>query len=209
MERASTDTFRVTGADTSEIVTPEQLKQIIRVTPRRFQLEDWSKCYSMTRDGASVTRFLQCLESLGGSILIIRDSAGRCFGGFSAEPWASHDSYYGSGECFVFKFDEHKKFAYFPWSGKNEFLTLSNPRGIAMGGGGGYAFQLDAQFKAGSSTPCDTFDSPALAGTPEFTAYYFEGMSLVHRLAGLSPSVCQSLILFCCFCDCDIVWATR
>jgi hypothetical protein len=100
---------------------------------------------SMTRDGASITRLVECCEGFSGTVLVVKDSHGRVFGGFSAEPWQLHDIYYGSGECFVWKTEgsgAERKFAYFPWSGKNEFFTLSNKNGIAMGGG--YVLQSDA-----------------------------------------------------------------
>ena len=35
--------------------------------------------------------------------LIVRDQQGHTFGGFASEPWHPSPSYYGNGECFLFK----------------------------------------------------------------------------------------------------------
>jgi hypothetical protein len=72
----------------------------------------------------------------------------------------------GPQEAFVFKF--HPDFEHYRWTGKNEFICLSNPHHLAMGGGGQFAFQLDDELDGGVSGPSETFGNPKLSSRGMF-----------------------------------------
>jgi hypothetical protein len=42
--------------------------------------------------------------------------------------------YYGSGECFTWKYFEGK-FEVFKWTGRNDYIALCEPEYISFGGG--------------------------------------------------------------------------
>ena len=72
--------------------------------------------------------------------------------------------------------------AVYRWSGLNDFFmfTGADPPFIAMGGGGAFAWRLDASLRFGSSGECSTYQSPAMASTKEFEAILFEVWCPVH-----------------------------
>jgi hypothetical protein len=75
-------------------------------------------------------------------------------------------------ECFVYKF--HPEFTVYKWTGKNDYYVLSNPNHLAMGGGGGFAFQLDDELDTGVSGPSDTFGNTRLSSRGMFKCLSIE-----------------------------------
>lgn len=52
----------------------------------------------------------------------------------------------------------------------NSYFLFTSPDSIGVGGGGGgFALYLDQDLDQGGSAPCETFASPSLASSPEFT----------------------------------------
>jgi hypothetical protein len=187
----------------------------------------------MTVHGVSMSHMLRIMGEYPCGLILITDMNDQQFGGFVSQPFVSNaqarNSYYGSGECFVFKlikkseeeirresleveytlnlhervtknhqnnitsskFDftksaEHKNFleelsvdeyrvAIYHWQGDNDFFmfTGDSPTFIAMGGGSP-AFQLDSDFRKGTSANCITFRSPVLASKSDFFVKRFE-----------------------------------
>ena len=72
--------------------------------------------------------------------------------------------------------------AVYRWSGLNDYFmfTGADPPFIAMGGGGAFAWRLDASLRFGSSGECSTYQSPAMATTKDFQAILFEVWCPVH-----------------------------
>lgn len=132
--------------------------------PDRDAMRQWVKVYCMSRDGASLSTLLYKMLShkrASSFLVIIEDSWGYVFGGYSATAFKTSPSYYGSGESFVFKF--HPEFSVYRWTGLNDYFVLSNTSHLAMGGGGGFAFQLDDELDTGVSGPSETYGNPRLS----------------------------------------------
>jgi len=80
--------------------------------------------------------------------------------------------YYGDSKSMVYTFQdgELQTFAARDCAGSsaNEYYQLANPDALAMGGGGHFAFFLEADLDAGTTGACDTFASPLLTGDEDF-----------------------------------------
>ena len=57
----------------------------------------------------------------------------------------------------------------FRWRGADDYFMITGDRYIAMGGGSAYAWQVDSDFRYGTTGPCSTFESPTLSSTRSFT----------------------------------------
>jgi len=171
----------------SELLHETHLRTLIKACPARYSLQVWGLVYSMARDGVSRTRFLDTLASLPCALIVFRDMRRAVFGGFASVPFraAAAQNYYGSGECFVFRVHQPPgteapqgpldpatppsgSVQLFRWRGADEFFMITGENYLAMGGGSGYAWQVDSSFRFGSSAPCSTFESPGLASARSF-----------------------------------------
>lgn len=77
--------------------------------PPRLQLsETWSLVYSLENDGVSLgTLYHKCLSPSfdrgAGFILVVQDAAGGNFGAYLTDPPRPSPSFYGTGECFLWR----------------------------------------------------------------------------------------------------------
>ena len=100
----------------SEILPLPFLQRLVQATPARYHLSVWSCVYSMTRDGVSLSALMAAMDGKECGIVVMRDMGGKTFGGFVSGGFISNaqafNSYYGTGECFVWdvrdKTDEEK-----------------------------------------------------------------------------------------------------
>lgn len=146
-----------------KILTPDCHKQIRHRLPRTLQIDSMTLLYSMLNDGSDMSTFYQATVGNPYSVLIVETIAGEKFGGFISGEFKVSSSYYGSGECFVFKFDKKGTIEHYPWTTANQLFVYSTATEIGMGGDGdGFAFILDSDFATGSTNSCTTFGNPAL-----------------------------------------------
>ena len=157
---------------------PSPTPQIIGCAPPRYRHNRWSLRYSVAHHGISLKTLYRHVDDLRGTIVLIRDNAGRVFGGYNTESWkargsgGSNTGYYGTGESFCFAFEpELKRYA---WSGENQFFMSSSLEGLGMGGGSAFAWYIDKDILDGTSGACNTFNSPQLSGMPDFQVVHFE-----------------------------------
>ncbi|KAI7855060.1 TLDc domain-containing protein [Circinella umbellata] len=138
----------------------------------------WSLLYSLDQHGASLTTlYRQCRPYRGPCILAIKDADDSIFGAFLNEPFKSNNaSYYGTGECFLWKYcAKSGNIQVFPWTGKNEYMILSETEFIAIGGGDGkFGLWINSDLEHGHSEPCPTFDNECLSRKPEFACMELE-----------------------------------
>lgn len=86
----------------------------------------------------------------------------------ATEEWRNkRDSYYGSGESFLFTF-KNDRFVKYIWTRNNSYFQLSNFDGLAMGGGHHFGLFIDGDLHRGSSDHCETFGSATLSGHKTF-----------------------------------------
>ncbi|KAI8370273.1 TLDc domain-containing protein [Blakeslea trispora] len=146
--------------------------QIRPYIPRRFRIvQNWDLLYSLDQHGASLATLYSCTENfVGPCILIIQDLDEQIFGAYLSHSFQLQTHYYGTGECFLWKStSQHEtkatipKIKVFPWTGKNDYMILSNPNFVAIGGGDGkFGLWLDSELHDGHSDQCPTFDNEAL-----------------------------------------------
>ncbi|CAG8572486.1 9306_t:CDS:2 [Rhizophagus irregularis] len=149
--------------------------------PRRVRLApSWNLLYSLDQDGTSMTTMYHKVKDKGPLILVIKDMDEQVFGAFVSEPLKQRPSYYGSGECFLWKYVNEgetlpPKVKFYMWTGRNEYMILSEHDYLAIGGGDGrVGLWMDSDLERGSSARCDTFDNEVLSSTPEFICMGFE-----------------------------------
>jgi TLD len=103
----------------------------------------------------------------------VKDKKGHVFGGFAADPWGKHGTFYGNGACFLFTLlPEFRVFfatgynTNFQWCGY-KFSQL--PNGVGFGGQVGYySLLIESSLDTGMSRPSATFGSPCLASAETF-----------------------------------------
>ncbi|KAL0095309.1 TLD-domain-containing protein [Phycomyces blakesleeanus] len=172
--------------DTEPVMTSEIAEQLRPYLPRRYRLApQWSLLYSLDQHGISLTTLYRLVKSnKGPCIITIKDADDQIFGAFLNETLTCGTSYYGTGECFLWKTTRQDstqtahispKIKVFPWTGKNEYMILSENDFIAIGGGDGkFGLWLNADLEKGHSEQCPTFDNECLSPSPEFECIELE-----------------------------------
>eukprot|EP01133_Synstelium_polycarpum_P013823 gene13823-16294_t len=157
---------------TSTLITPTDCKDIIPDLPIFYQLRDWKLLYQSGRDGISINTLYSKTRDKDnfGCILLIRDSENNVFGGFLSESLRRTDSksYYGTGECFLFKIKP--TYTSYGWTKENECFIQTTEKYISMGGGnnGKYGLWLDEDFHDGGTYRCETYDNDPLSTREDF-----------------------------------------
>ncbi|RHY98393.1 hypothetical protein DYB35_010908 [Aphanomyces astaci] len=136
-------------------------RQLCTVQYSRSPPTDLIRVDSLAQHGASLDTLYRKVYHRRASLVVVETGDGDIFGAFAASPWAVSNSFYGTGECFVFTC--YPKFEHFPWKGHNAMFMFSNDSMLAMGGGGGFAFGLNADLSRGTSARCLTFENRYLS----------------------------------------------
>ncbi|UZJ57139.1 hypothetical protein CBS101457_006459 [Exobasidium rhododendri] len=101
-----------------------------------------------------------------GLVLAIKDSNDNIFGAFVNERIRAQSSYYGSGECFLWKAVGDSEVKTYKWTGCNDYMVLTEAHYLSFGGGDGkYGLWLDGQLEKGVSSKCPAFDNEVLCET--------------------------------------------
>ncbi|CAG8478809.1 2504_t:CDS:2 [Paraglomus occultum] len=145
----------------------QQLPRISRIAPK------WNLLYSLDQDGSSMTTLFRKVKDKGPLILAIKDADDQVFGAFVTDPFRPRTSFYGTGECFLWKCihvnKETPMVRFYLWSGKNEYLIFCSIDYFAIGGGDGRTgLWVDSGLEKGTSAACETFDNEILSSTPQF-----------------------------------------
>ncbi|CAG8547715.1 11532_t:CDS:2 [Funneliformis mosseae] len=170
-------------SDTEPVLNIDMAEQIRQQLPRRVRLSPtWNLLYSLDQDGTSMTTMYHKVKDKGPLIVAIKDMNEQVFGAFVSESLKPRPSYYGTGECFLWKYLLPKERDTFPpkinsylWTGRNEYMILSEHDYLAIGGGDGrVGLWMDSDLERGSSARCDTFENDILSSSPEFECMGFE-----------------------------------
>ncbi|KAG6057241.1 oxidation resistance protein 1 [Claviceps sp. LM77 group G4] len=92
----------------SGLLTAAVAEEIRTMVPERLRIaEDWRLIYSLEQDGASLaTLYHKCRVFEGhraGFVLVVKDQDGGTFGAYLSEHPRPSPSYFGNGECFLWK----------------------------------------------------------------------------------------------------------
>ncbi|PWN32283.1 TLD-domain-containing protein, partial [Meira miltonrushii] len=112
-----------------------------------------------------------------GLILAIKDEEDHVFGFFANERLRAQTSYYGNGECFLWKQTDQGQLKTFKWTGRNDYMILTEAHYLSFGGGEGkYGLWVDGRLEQGVSSHCPAFDNEILCdGKDDSTAPQKEG----------------------------------
>jgi hypothetical protein len=175
----------IMSSESSSIITHQQMSQLLSLLPITQRSKSFMLRYSMRRDGASLATLLShCVirDSKGcysptSMVVIIEDSWGYIFGGYSPHSFEIRSGYYGSGESAVFSLLPHVNF--YPWTKENNFFIISNMEQLAFGGGDeGFSWSLDDELDTGVSNRSATFRNKQLSSSEFFKCLNVEVWSL-------------------------------
>jgi len=150
--------------------------------PFRYKYHDWKLLFSTSVHGTSLLTFYKHLDRKAPTILVIRDTDGHLFGGFSSQPWHISKTFFGTGESFLFSLMPN--FAVYTWTGADDYYCIGNRDFLAMGGGGTsgrYGLWLDSELSAGTSEVSKTFLNRRLSLNEEFTCAVVEVYAIVPK----------------------------
>ncbi|ORZ04180.1 TLD-domain-containing protein [Lobosporangium transversale] len=151
--------------DTDPVLEPEIAQQIRMQLPRKLRnATKWNLVYSSDQHGISMTTLFHRCRGKGPMVMAIKDSTGCVFGAFITEELKPNLSYYGTGEWYVDLKRKQKVVQFWKWTGKNDYMVLSEPGFIGLGGGDGkFGLWLHSDLEMGHSAKCATFDNEPLA----------------------------------------------
>jgi hypothetical protein len=108
--------------------------QLSQSLPSILKFRNWSLAYSTKTCGSSTKQFFRLVEEIGPSVLVIKAAeTGYIFGAFASESWRQERLYYGSGDCFLYTFQDSETLECFYATRKNEFYMLTEADFISLG----------------------------------------------------------------------------
>ncbi|XP_052389660.1 oxidation resistance protein 1 isoform X2 [Carassius gibelio] len=162
------ESFRPSLNEPSILLQPDQIEKLAKHLPPRTIGYPWSLAFSTSKHGMSIKSLYRAMQGQESPVLmVIKDSDGQLFGALASEPLKVSDSFYGTGETFVFTFCP--EFEVFKWTGDNMFFVKGDMDSLAFGGGGGeFGLWLDGDLYHGRTHSCKTFGNPMLSKTEDF-----------------------------------------
>ncbi|KAI9282060.1 TLD-domain-containing protein [Umbelopsis sp. AD052] len=167
--------------DTDPVLTDSLADALRPHLPVRLRLtSSWTLLYSLDQHGISLSTLYQKVKGKGPCILAIKDANDQIFGGYLNEPLKPSPAYYGTGECFLWRATDvtNKDGAsvrVYPWTGKNDYMVLSEPDFVAIGGGDGkFGLWLHSDLERGHTEECPTFDNEPLTSSRKFECVELE-----------------------------------
>ncbi|KAF1920647.1 hypothetical protein BDU57DRAFT_509044 [Ampelomyces quisqualis] len=100
--------YRHGTREKGKLLSKALAEEIRLLVPPRLQLVDeWSLAYSLEQNGVSLATLYQKSDEYrgkrGGYVLVIRDGSGSVFGAYLSDPPHPSSSFYGNGECFLWR----------------------------------------------------------------------------------------------------------
>eukprot|EP00971_Amphidinium_carterae_P061226 1212122-Amphidinium_carterae.1 len=123
----------------STLLTEELAECLFEYLPVSVRLpgsSQWVLAYSPKAHGVSLHTFYRNVEKCRRTLVLIADTQGFLFGGFTPETWKPHHHFYGSGEAFVFTFGRlgvNPRVRLFPSTTQNRCFMFSDAHSFAMG----------------------------------------------------------------------------
>ncbi|XP_042243792.1 oxidation resistance protein 1 isoform X2 [Thunnus maccoyii] len=160
--------------ENSHILEPSHVRELCKELPPRTVGHTWQLAYSTSRHGASLKSLYRKLSATDSPVLIvIKDALDEIFGAFLSHPLRPSETFYGTGETFLFML--HPRFKSFRWTGENSFFIKGDLDSFAIGGGSGhFGLWLDENLYLGRSSPCYTFNNCCLSETDDFRVMELE-----------------------------------
>ncbi|XP_032086430.1 MTOR-associated protein MEAK7 [Thamnophis elegans] len=138
--------------------------------------DKWQLVFASGIHGESFSQLCGHIVSQGPCLLVLKDTDGHVFGGFSSCSWEVKPQFQGNNTCFLFSVSP--SLAVFTCSGyNNHYMYLNHgqqtmPNGLGMGGQHEYfGLWVDSNFGQGHSRAkprCTTYNSPQLSAKENF-----------------------------------------
>lgn len=109
----------------------------------------------------------------GEIIVVVKDQFDNVFGGFMSHSFELRDSFFGTGECFLFKFKGDELYVYNATT-VNNLYCLADEDGFGMGSGNHYGLFVDKELRKGSSYTCKTYNNDVLSDENHFKIHKLE-----------------------------------
>eukprot|EP00051_Salpingoeca_urceolata_P013196 m.164892 g.164892 ORF g.164892 m.164892 type:complete len:575 (+) comp17726_c0_seq1:361-2085(+) len=121
-------------AGESRLLDLDALIQLSPYLPATRRCDTLCLLYSTYDHGMSITSLYRSFKQYKGPcLMVITDVSGATFGAFTSHPWHISDTFYGSGETFLFRLQPD--FKAFPWSRRNQFFMMGKTDSLMIGGG--------------------------------------------------------------------------
>jgi TLD len=175
-ENMVTSTVQLPDQVESGVLSKAALSSLLRHVPARFSGSCLRLLYSTREHGMSLISLYQRCADKSPTVVAVRDKDGARFGCFVTAPWKRNPrlQFYGSGESFCWTSNTDGDVAIHTWTRENNYFQCSTADFLAVGGGGHFAFRIDADLHYGSSGQSDTFRNPCLASSEDFECVVFE-----------------------------------
>ncbi|XP_029316323.1 nuclear receptor coactivator 7 isoform X2 [Cottoperca gobio] len=160
--------------ESSHILEASHVRELCKELPPRTVGYSWHLAYSTSLHGASLKSLYRKLSTTDSPVLIvIKDALDEIFGAFLSDPLRLSETFYGTGETFLFML--HPRFKCFRWTGENSFFIKGDLDSFAIGGGSGhFGLWVDENLYLGRSSPCYTFNNCCLSETDDFRVMELE-----------------------------------
>ncbi|XP_037342362.2 oxidation resistance protein 1 isoform X2 [Pungitius pungitius] len=158
----------------SHILEASHVRELCKELPPRTVGYSWQLTYSTFRHGASLKSLYRKLRATDSPVVVvIKDALDEIFGAFLSHPLRPSETFYGTGETFLFML--HPRFKCFKWTGDNSFFIKGDLDSFAIGGGSGhFGLWVDENLYLGRSNPCYTFNNCCLSETNDFRVMELE-----------------------------------
>jgi hypothetical protein len=170
-------------ADKSALVSNDQFAQIISCVPDLYQMFEWKLIYSNIQHGTSFSNLMRRANSASPFIIIIKDCVGNILGAYGSDKLKFSQTYYGTGESFIYTFKKSQEIHEFPWSKKNDLFINVSESGIMFGAGPFYGLWIDNELSRGRTHACDTFNNEPLSDITDFEIRKIEVWSVIDPFA--------------------------
>lgn len=157
----------------STVLDFNEITVIRNSLPYYLKRNSWKKFFTLSEDGSSYTGIYDATKTLKHCLIVIVDQKHMKIGAFLPKGLKKNSKYYGTGEIFIFSFENG--FKLYKWSGLNEIFVTSNMNSIFIGGGNsGSAIWINDNMNKGITDFCDTFQSSPLLKSKKFSIIEIE-----------------------------------
>jgi hypothetical protein len=170
----------------NSITSSKQQSKIQKSLPARYRNQDWHLLYSTREHGISLATLYYNCEKEEPLLFIIKTKDSYTMGAFIQDPIRpKYNRYYGSGETFVFSFDDDDEYNFYRWQQTNQYFVYTGLSYVALGGSANdnksrsssCALYFDKDIERGASYECSTFGNEEplyLGGGNQFEIYALE-----------------------------------
>ena len=166
----------------SFILNPQQITNMWRWLPTRYQILELELIYSTNIHGCRLMTLMDKIEYYQATVIVIQTIGNSVFGAFCSQPWSNRlnsnsiskkPSFFGNGETFIFELLPNT--VKYEWVGKHthgqstsnqELFLFADKEKIIIGGGVGLLINSDLVY--GRTSVSDTFNNKILGTEQDF-----------------------------------------